>query len=376
MLILGKLKALCNRRRGRTSSAPSLSITVCVADDLAISTATATTAATTAGTRAASPHLLGAAGESGGTGVLPASHLRRASKGARSFAATLAFALLSATLAITTASFGIGHTVESASTLGSALLLATMSSSLVLDKAFIVLHSQCSFVCKGQGQALKRSGLGMLHQEVLGGLVPECSDFLLDHHLGDDGVDLLRWQIEHADQLIQVESIVDRSVGKEVGSESLDLHLLLDHGLDLLAVLNIPDIDVVPQLEGVDSCAGALPVSSLKCLGCADHSLLCILRRPSEDLLVVMLQRTAQDLGDHVSLAGGVDGLESQVRHFQKHGAYVVGTVQHLQIDVHVVWQLSQTFIPLLLLSLLLELAERQTLCQQFSALTMHADVH
>mmetsp|Transcript_1653 Transcript_1653/g.4881 ORF Transcript_1653/g.4881 Transcript_1653/m.4881 type:complete len:205 (-) Transcript_1653:1634-2248(-) len=204
----------------------------------------------------------------------------------------------------------------------------------------------------------------MLHQQVLGGFVPEGCNLLLHHHLRHDRMHLLLGQVEHADELAEVEGVVDRHVGEEVRPQGLRLHLLLDHLLHLLPVGRVADINVIPQLQVVDGLAGARPVPLLQGLRRADHGLLVVLGRAHEDLLVVVVQGAAQDLGDDSALARRVDGLQGQVRHLQQHGAEMVRAVQHLEVDVHVVRQLAQTFRPLLLRRPVLEPAEGEALGQ------------
>mmetsp|Transcript_154639 Transcript_154639/g.495820 ORF Transcript_154639/g.495820 Transcript_154639/m.495820 type:complete len:575 (-) Transcript_154639:541-2265(-) len=89
----------------------------------------------------------------------------------------------------------------------------------------------------------------------------------------------------------------------------------------------------------------------------------------------MMLQSAPQHLRDDAPLAR-IHGLQSQVRNLQQHGAQVMGAVQHLEIDVHVVRQLTQALRSFLLRSLVLEPAEGETLGQQLTVLAVHAHVH
>mmetsp|Transcript_51583 Transcript_51583/g.116093 ORF Transcript_51583/g.116093 Transcript_51583/m.116093 type:complete len:207 (-) Transcript_51583:1951-2571(-) len=171
---------------------------------------------------------------------------------------------------------------------------------------------------------------------------------------------------------MELEGVVDRRVGEQVCSQGLRLDLLLDHLLDLLAVLWMAGVNVVPNLQVLQGRAGVQPVSPLQRLGRADHSLLGILWRALEHCLVVGLQLSPEDTGD-ASLVAGINGLHRQLGHLKQHCADVMGALQHIVIDVHVVGQLSQTLSALLLRSAVHVLAVGETLCKQLPGLVVHA---
>mmetsp|Transcript_39332 Transcript_39332/g.98962 ORF Transcript_39332/g.98962 Transcript_39332/m.98962 type:complete len:371 (+) Transcript_39332:267-1379(+) len=256
-----------------------------------------------------------------------------------------------------------------------ALLFEAVAPGLVIDQALVVLDSLRSPVGERERQPLQRGRLDMLHEQVLRGLIPERSDLLLDHHLRHDRMHNLGRQIEHTDQLIQVERVIYRGVREQVGSQALGLDLFLDHVPHLGSIVWMPDIDVLPKLQVLNRSASALPIALLESLRCADDSLLGVLRWPCEDLLVVLIQCAPEHTRDD-PLVGRVDRLHGQVGHLQKHRTEVVCAVEHLQIDVHVVRKLPQSLRALLLRSPVCKLGIRQALCQELPGLVVHAYSH
>mmetsp|Transcript_38284 Transcript_38284/g.102821 ORF Transcript_38284/g.102821 Transcript_38284/m.102821 type:complete len:470 (+) Transcript_38284:120-1529(+) len=197
----------------------------------------------------------------------------------------------------------------------------------------------------------------------------------MHHHLRNDRVHDLGVQAEHADELLDVEGVVDGGVGEEVRAERLYLDLLLDHLFDLGAVLRAAQVDMLPQLEVLEHAARDRPVPLLQSAGSADDGLLGVLRRAREDLLLLRLQRPSEHPRDD-ALVGGHNGLHGHVGDLEEHGTDVVGTLQHLQVDVHVVGQLPLPLGALLLRGLLDALAEHQALREQLPGLVVHAHVH
>mmetsp|Transcript_60259 Transcript_60259/g.162493 ORF Transcript_60259/g.162493 Transcript_60259/m.162493 type:complete len:228 (+) Transcript_60259:726-1409(+) len=132
---------------------------------------------------------------------------------------------------------------------------------------------------------------------------------------------------------------------------------------------------MLPQLEVLEHPARDQPVPFLQSAGRADDGLLGVLRRAREDLLLLRLQRPSEHPRDD-ALVGGHNGLHGHVGDLEEHGTDVVGTLQHLQVDVHVVGQLPLPLGALLLRGLLDALAEHQALREQLPGLVVHAHVH
>mmetsp|Transcript_38862 Transcript_38862/g.122382 ORF Transcript_38862/g.122382 Transcript_38862/m.122382 type:complete len:496 (+) Transcript_38862:3-1490(+) len=328
------------------------------------------------------PAPLRVAPEGAGAGVLPAAVLGRPRH--RRLAPALALPALAvvvggrhaaAALAEAPAAAATADLVPAPSLLGP-LVLEAITTRLLVHEALIVFHRLGALLGQGEGQALQRCGLDVLHKHKLGGLVPEGGDLLLDHHLGDDRVDNLPLEVEHLCQLVQMEGVVDGRIREEVRSQRLRLNLALDHLFDPLAVDQIGRVDVVPKLQILKCAAGALPVAALQRLCGADHGLAVVLGRAREGQLVIGFQRPSQDLGNHALVVGGVDGLHGEVGDLQQHGADEVGGLEDLQVDVHVVRKLPQPLLPLLLRRPIHVLVVVQALCKQLPCLVVHVEVH
>lgn len=69
-------------------------------------------------------------------------------------------------------------------------------------------------------------------------------------HLADNSRNLGRVKLEHAAEGLNGEGVVEGGVGEKVGSQTLLLNLLGEHGLDLLGTGHkIPDLDAVDEVN-------------------------------------------------------------------------------------------------------------------------------
>ena len=90
-----------------------------------------------------------------------------------------------------------------------------------------------------------------------------------------------------------------------------------------------------------------LPVSVSHGLGCSDDMLTHRLWRTDEGLALARSQLLVVRLGNHAT--AGVKLMRRHVGDLHEHGRDEVDTLEHLQVDVHVEWDLA-LFLNLLLL--------------------------
>mmetsp|Transcript_68902 Transcript_68902/g.151896 ORF Transcript_68902/g.151896 Transcript_68902/m.151896 type:complete len:380 (+) Transcript_68902:644-1783(+) len=172
-----------------------------------------------------------------------------------------------------------------------------------------------------------------------------------------------------------MEGIVDGGIREQVGSQGLYLHLLRDHGFHLLPILWVVGVNVVPKLQPLQLSAGLGPITSLQILRSGHHGVLGGLRWSRVLLLVISFQCTPQNFRND-PLVAWIDGLHGDVWHLQQHGADVLRTLQHLQVDVHVVGQLPLPLGPFLFLASFHVLGIGEALSQELPALVVLTHVH
>ena len=216
---------------------------------------------------------------------------------------------------------------------------------LLLERTLVGLDERAGLVGESEGQALETAELDALPEDDgLGDLVEGSSELLVADHLADDSRDLARVELEHGAEGRNGESVVEGSIGEEVGAETLLLDLLGEHGLDILGVRH-----QVPDLDAVDKVSSLLPLTGSKSLGSLHDVIPGVLGGTGEDLALVVLEHTAVGLADDSLLdIGRRTGLGEQ-RNLEEHAAGEVDALEELEVDVHVEGELALLLEALLL---------------------------
>lgn len=242
---------------------------------------------------------------------------------------------------------------------------------LLLERALVGLNKGAGLVGESESQALETAELNTLAEDDgLGDLVKSSRELLVADHLADDSRDLARVELKHGAEGSNGESVVERSIGEEVGAETLLLDLLGKHSLDTLGVRH-----QVPDLDAVNEVSGLLPLTSSKGLGGLHDVIPGVLRRPGKDLAFMVLEHTAVGLADDPLLdIRRRTGLGEQ-RDLEEHAAGKIDALKELEVDVHVEGKLALLLEALLLRGDLAVTLDHDTLSKKLLLTATAADL-
>ena len=223
---------------------------------------------------------------------------------------------------------GIGHTLRA-----------------LLECLLVGLEEVHRLVGEGDDLGLETRELDALAEDDgVVDLVEGGAEFLVRDHAADDSGNLLVGELEHVGQGGDGEAVVEGGVGEEVCPQALLLNLRGQHLLDVVGLRHqIPDLDRAEHRRGL------LPVTCSQELGAHDDTVTGVLGGTGEHLALVVVQHTAEGLGDDTALQFGRRRRLGHQRNFQEHAGGEVNALKKFQVDVHVEGQLALTLKTLLL---------------------------
>jgi len=165
------------------------------------------------------------------------------------------------------------------------IVLESMVAAESVEQTLVCFHQRGSLVCKLQCHYLKGVWFNLAKDNGLSWLIPTSKELTVDHHSGNNTVDLILCHLKHAAQLTQGERIILGREGKEVGSQSFQLDLRSQHRFD--GIDRIFPGDKIPNLQLITKISTCFPVTLHQCLRCTHNVVASLLRWSSEHLMFI-----------------------------------------------------------------------------------------
>lgn len=195
---------------------------------------------------------------------------------------------------------------------------------------------------------------------------------VLSHEPLDDLLELGGWDLEELGEIGQLQGLVVGPKGKQHSAEAGLSDLEVEHTMNRGGIR-----EEVPEPRGEQQAEARSPIAAGQRLGGCDHVVACVLRRPVEQVPVVLVDEAAQvaALEELAVAAEEAPRGRGRLRDLEQHRARQEDGVQQLDVDVHVGGQLALALGPLLLGGALRVLGGLQALRQQLLGPPARADL-